>query len=237
MDWSVGQVLDTLRELKLAEKTLVIFTSDNGGTARGSNAPLRGFKGSTWEGGMRAPTIAWWPGKIPAGTSTDAITGMFDVLPTFVKLAGGKVPADRKIDGGDIWPVLAGDPGARSPHEDFYFFRGLKLEAVRSGPWKLRFASADQPAAKNAKKGDNAKKPEAVREDQLFNLDSDIGESKNVAEANPEVVKRLRALAEATKDDLGMDGIGPGCRQLGRAQNPQPLIGRDGKIREGFEPK
>ena len=88
VDWSVGQVLDTLRKLNLAEKTLVIFTSDNGGTPRAVNAPLRGFKGSTWEGGMREPTIAWWPGKIPAGTATDEITGMMDILPTFVKLAG-----------------------------------------------------------------------------------------------------------------------------------------------------
>jgi arylsulfatase A len=231
VDWSVGQVLDTVRELKLGETTLVLFTSDNGGTPRAVNAPLRGFKASTWEGGMREPTIAWWPGKIPAGTSTDEITGMFDVLPTFVKLAGGKVATDRKIDGGDIWPVLAGESGAKSPHEVFYFYRGLKLEAVRGGPWKLRFASADQPAAKNVKKQAGA------GQDQLYNLDSDIGESKNVADANPDVVKRLRALADAMKDDLGIDGIGPGVRPLGRVANPQPLIGKDGKIREGFEPK
>ncbi len=99
VDGSVGQVLDTLRELKLDRNTLVIFTSDNGGTPRAVNAPLRGFKGSTWEGGMREPTIAWWPGKIPAGTSTDAITGMIDILPTLVKLAGGEAarrPQDRR---------------------------------------------------------------------------------------------------------------------------------------------
>ncbi len=134
VDWSMGAVLDTLRELKLDRKTLVIFTSDNGGTPRAVNAPLRGFKNSTWEGGMREPTLAWWPGKIPAGTSTDAVTGMMDILPTLVKLAGGKVPADRKIDGGDLWPLLAGEPGAKSPHDLFYYYRGLKLEAVRNGP-------------------------------------------------------------------------------------------------------
>jgi arylsulfatase A len=234
VDWSVGRVLDTLRDLKLDSKTLVIFTSDNGGTPRAVNTPLRGFKGSTWEGGMREPTIAWWPGKIPAGTSSDAITGMFDVLPTFVKLAGGKVPADRKIDGGDIWPVLAGDPGAKSPHEVFYFFRGLKLEAVRSGPWKLRFASADRPAAKKQKQSG---RDDATSRDQLYNLDADIGESTSVADANPDVVKRLQSLAEAMQADLGTDGIGPGVRPLGRVANPQPLIGTDGKIRAGFEPK
>ncbi|HEY6169767.1 MAG TPA: sulfatase [Verrucomicrobiae bacterium] len=236
VDWSVGQVLDTLRELNLDAKTLVLFTSDNGGTARAVNAPLRGFKASTWEGGMREPTVAWWPGKIPAGTSTDEITGMFDVLPTLVKLAGGKVPTDRKIDGGDIWPVLAGEAGAKSPHDVFYYYRGLKLEGVRSGPWKLRFASADAAPAKNAKKGKAAKKQDAAAVDQLYNLDSDIGESKNVADANPDVIKRLRSLADAMKDDLGLDGIGPGVRPLGRVANPQPLIGRDGKIREGFAP-
>ena len=213
VDWSVGRVLETLRELKLGEKTLVIFTADNGGTPRAVNAPLRGFKNSTWEGGMREPTIAWWPGKIPAGTATDEIAGMMDLLPTLVKLGGGQMPADRKIDGGDLWPVLAGAAGAKSPHEVFYFFRGLKMEAIRSGPWKLHLAKTE-----------------------LYNLSTDLGEATNVAGANPEVVTRLQALAAATKDDLGPDGIGPGCRPLGRAENPQPLIGRDGKVRAGFEP-
>jgi arylsulfatase A len=211
VDWSVGQVLDAVRELKLDAKTLVIFTSDNGGTPRAVNTPLRGFKNSTWEGGMRVPTIAWWPGKIPAGTTTDAITGMMDVLPTLVKLAGGQVPADRKLDGGDLWPLLIGAPGAKSPHDDFLFYRGLKLEAVRSGPWKLRLLDGE-----------------------LFNLDHDLGEKSNVAAENPEVVQRLQVLAEATKDDLGVDGLGPGVRPLGKVLSPQPLISRDGKVRDGF---
>jgi arylsulfatase A len=123
VDWSVGQVLDTVRELGLSKNTLVIFTSDNGGTKRGVNTPLRGFKGSTWEGGIREPTIAWWPGKIPAGTETDAITGMMDILPTFVKLAGAQLPTDRKLDGADIWPILSGQPGAKSPHDIFYQYQ------------------------------------------------------------------------------------------------------------------
>ena len=211
VDWSVGQVLNTVRELGLSNKTMVIFTSDNGGTRRAVNTPLRGFKSSTWEGGMRVPTIAWWPGRIPAGTQTDAITGMIDVMPTLVKLAGGQLPGDRKIDGGDIWPLLAGEPSAKSPHEAFYYYRGLVLEAVRNGPWKLRLAQTE-----------------------LYNLENDIGESKNVAAMNAEVVRRLQALGERMKDDLGLDGIGPGCRALGTVSNPQPLIDHDGKIREGF---
>jgi arylsulfatase A len=209
MDWSVGQVIDAVRKLGLSEKTLIIFTSDNGGTPRAVNAPLRGFKTTTWEGGMRVPAVAWWPGKIPAGTVTNEITGMMDILPTFVKLAGGEVPADRKIDGGDIWPLLAGKSGAKSPHETFLYYRGLKLEGVRSGPWKLRLG-------------------------QLFNLDTDVSEATNVAAENPEIVQRLQALMEATKDDLGEDDYGPGVRHLGKVENPQPLIGFDGKVRDGF---
>ena len=232
VDWSVGQVLDTVRELKLSENTFVLFTSDNGGTPRAVNAPLRGFKASTWEGGMREPTIAWWPGKIPAGTSTDEICGMMDILPTLVKLAGGKAPSDRKIDGADIWPLLSGEKGAKTPHDVFYYYRGIKLEAVRSGPWKLRFASADAGAAG----GKNKKKAPAAK-DQLFNLDKDIGESTNVADANPEVVKRLHVLAEKMDSDLGVNSIGPGCRPLGRVANAEPLIHHDGTIRKGYEPK
>jgi arylsulfatase A len=153
-DWSVGKVLDAVRELGLAEKTLVIFTSDNGGTSRGLNTPLRGHKGSTLEGGMRACTLAWWPGKIKPGTSNDAITGMLDILPTFAKLAGAALPAGRKLDGMDISPLLLGEAGAGG-HDSFYYYRGLKLEAVRQGPWKLSLAK-----------------------NELFNLEKDIGEAE-----------------------------------------------------------
>jgi len=208
IDWSVGQILDTLKRLDLDSNTLVMFTSDNGGTGRAVNAPLRGFKGSTLEGGMRVPTIAWWPGKIPAGTETAAVTGMMDILPTFAKLAGGSPPADRKLDGADIWPILAGEPGAESPHDVFYYYRGFNLQAVRSGPWKLHLAR-----------------------NELYNLETDIGEGTNVAAANPDEVKRLRELADRMKDDLGLDGIGPGCRPLGKVDNAQPIIGHDGTFR------
>jgi arylsulfatase A-like enzyme len=230
VDWSVGQVLDTLRRLQLAEKTLVLFTSDNGGTQRAVNAPLRGHKASTWEGGMRVPTVAWWPGKIPAGTSSDGIAGMFDVLPTLVKLAGATLPADRKLDGADISPLLLGGPDAKSPHDVFYYFRGLTLEGVRSGPWKLRLAIAE-PGRKAA-----GAVPAKLAADQLYNLETDIGEAKNVAAENPDVTKRLRALVEAMQGDLGTKDAGPGVRELGRVAHPQPLIGRDGAIRTGFAP-
>ncbi|MBM3875519.1 MAG: sulfatase [Verrucomicrobia bacterium] len=237
VDWSVGQVVDTVRELGLGAKTLVLFTSDNGGTARGSNAPLRGFKASTWEGGMREPTIAWWPGRIPPGTSSDAIASMMDVLPTVVKLAGGAVPADRKLDGVDLWPVLSGS-AKESSRDAFFYFAGNQLQAVRSGPWKLQLIVPGQGAGAakkaNAKK-DADKQAAPPKVPRLYNLTADIGETTDVSDTNPEVVKRLMTFVEKMDSDLGRDGTGPGVRPSGRVQNPQPLIGHDGKVREGFE--
>ena len=224
VDWSVGQVLNALRESKLDTNTLVIFTSDNGGTARGLNTPLRGNKGSTWEGGIRTCTLAWWPGRIPGGTTCEAITGMFDVLPTFVSLAGAGLPAGRKLDGRNIWPLLAGEPGARG-HDDFLYFRGLVLQAVRAGAWKLHLPGA------NAIPGHKGKQPAATAAPQLYNLDEDTGEERNVAAQHPDIVARLMALAESANGDLGRQDIGPGCRALGRVQNPQPFLSLDGLVR------
>lgn len=233
MDWSVGEVLNALRAQGLSEKTLVLFTSDNGGTPRAVNRPLRGNKGSTWEGGMRVPTIAWWPGTIPAGTSADAICGMFDVLPTFAALAGVGVPAEQKIDGADIRSVLTGEPGSAAPHEVFYYFRGLELEAVRDREWKLALPVTRTNAAGKAQaKGANEEKTT-----RLYNLKTDVGESQDVAAQHPEIVARLQVLVSRVKDDLGLRDAGPGTRPLGKVAEPQPLIGFDGKVRPGFEPK
>jgi hypothetical protein len=132
-------------------------------------------------------------------------------------LAGGKVPADRKIDGVDIWPHLAGMTDAKPAHETFYCYRGLRLEAVRHGDWKLQIASPDRKPGQAG----------APFKPRLYNLKADVGESKDVAAANPEVVKKLQKLAEATKDDLGLIGFGPGCRKLGWTRVPRPLIARD----------
>ena len=234
VDWSVGQILDTIRELKLDRNTLVIFTSDNGGTPRSVNKPLRGFKGSTWEGGMRVPTIAWWPGQIPAGTSTAEITGMMDFLPTFTALAGADLPSN-KLDGSDILPLLTGNDNAKSPHEVFYYFKGLKLEAVRKGPWKLHLAVTEQQGnGKGTKKNAKQASAKSMPSQQLYNLDDDIEESSNVAEANRPVVAELLALAEAMDADLGTDGIGPGCRALGRVENAVPIINQDGTTSPAF---
>ncbi len=217
VDWSVGRILDTVRALGLAERTLVIFTSDNGGTPRSVNTPFRGHKTTTWEGGMRVPTIAWWPGKIPAGTSTDAIAAMFDLLPTFAALGGGRVPADRKIDGADLSAILTGAPGAKPPHETFYYFQGLNLQAVRHGDWKLHLPrAAAAPAPK--------KQPAEPFPLQLYDLRADPGESRNLAAARPEVVARLQALVAAMASDLGTEGIGPGARKIGQVAEPKPIL-------------
>ncbi len=215
-DWSVGQVLDKVRELKLDEKTLVIFTSDNGGTARGKNTPLRGFKASTFEGGMRGCTIAWWPGKVPAKESTDEITGMIDILPTFVSLANGKLPTDRKLDGKDITPLLLGQKDAKG-HEKYYYYRagareGGTLEAVRSGQWKLELQTG-----------------------KLYDLKKDIEESKDVAEKNEETVKLLKAYADLARADMGDGNEGPGCRPIGKAATAKPIMDQDGLLRKGFK--
>jgi arylsulfatase A len=215
VDWSVGRILDTLRENGLAERTLVIFTSDNGGTQRGVNTPLRGFKDSTFEGGIRVPTIAWWPGKIPAGTESDAITAMFDILPTLAALSGAKLPGDRKLDGVNIWPQLAALADAKPAHETFYYYHGLILNAVRHGDWKLQITRGKKVAA-----GEGFAP-------QLYNLKTDIGEKKDVAAANPEIVVQLQGLILAMKADLGLTEIGPGCRELARKPDAKPLIPHD----------
>jgi arylsulfatase A len=213
VDWSAGQVLDTLRELGLADRTLVIFTSDNGGALNhGShNEPLRGGKGSTLEGGIRVCTLAWWPGQIPAGTETAAMAGMLDLLPTLAARASASLPTDRVLDGVDLWPMLTGEG---QPRQVFHYFRGPTLEAVRQGPWKWH-----------------------VKSGELYHLERDIGEATNVAGENPAVVKELSALVAKMADDLGLEDFGAGCRPLGRYPNPQPLILHDGAIRVGFEPK
>ncbi|HJT77629.1 MAG TPA: sulfatase [Gemmataceae bacterium] len=225
VDWSVGRVLDTLRELKLEDNTLVFFTSDNGpwlqkGHDAGSAGPLRDGKGTTWEGGMREPALARWPGKIAAGSRCDAVAASLDLLPTLVKLAGGTVPTERPIDGRDIWPLLSGAMH-ESPHEALYYFLGQNLEAVRSGPWKLRLAGASDGVFVKKRPGEP---PAPAR---LYNLDADIGDKTDVAARHPDVVRRLAELADRMDADLGKTGHGPGVRPAAHVKDPQPLrLGR-----------
>ena len=224
VDWSVGRVLDTLRKLNLAQRTLVLFTSDNGPCLEqrvngGVAGPLRGGKGTTWEGGMREPTIMWWPGKIPNRSVCDAPTSEIDVLPTLVRLAGGEVPTDRKIDGKDIWPLLSGQTKI-SPHEVLYYFNEIQLEAVRSGPWKLSIVLQDSPLPKGAAE---SMKHTGLR---LYNLDTDIGEQTDVAAQHLDIVAWLQGYVKQMDADLGVNNEGPGVRPPGRVANPQPLLKR-----------
>ena len=219
IDWSTGQILATLKKLGIDKRTLVVFTSDNGASNRfgGSNGPLRGHKGSTWEGGMREPCIVWWPGYISAGKACDELATTMDLLPTFARLAGTKPPSDRIIDGKDIWPLMASKRGATSPHEAFYYYQIDQLQAVRSGKWKLHL-----PLEQKKK---NWRKPTPNVPLQLYDLQADIGETSNVADDHPEVVKRLLALAEKAQRDLGDVGReGEKQRPAGWVQDAKPQL-------------
>ena len=219
VDWSVGKVLDTLKELGLDEHTLVLFTSDNGpwtikGADGGSAGPLRGSKGSTWEGGVRVPTLARWPGKIAAGSRCDAVAGTIDILPTFVTLAGGQVPAEPVIDGRDISGLLLGRT-TESAREAHYYFSGNQLQAVRQGPWKLAVATQPETMGRGVA-------ADANRHPRLYNLDQEIGEQTDLSAQHPEVVLRLQALAEKIRAAIAGDS--PAARRPpGLVDNPRTL--------------
>jgi arylsulfatase A len=201
VDWSVGRILDTLRDLKRAENTLVLFTSDNGpwlvkGPDGGSAKPLRGGKGSTWEGGVRVPTLAWWPGRIAPQSVSDAVAGTIDVLPTLVALAGGVVPAEPVIDGRDLSPLLLGR-STESPREAHYYFAGYNLQAVRQGPWKLSLTPQPESLGQKGPAEDTKINP------RLYHLSDDIGETTNVADKHSDVVEKLQALAAKMREEIG----------------------------------
>jgi arylsulfatase A-like enzyme len=219
IDYYTGKILNTLEELDLHGHTLVIFTSDNGASDRygGSNAPLRGHKGSTWEGGMREPAICWWPGRIPAGRTCDEIAVTMDLLPTFAGLVGAPLPADRTIDGKDIWPLMSGRSGAKSPHRAFYYYQIDQLQAVRSGKWKLHLPLKPKKR--------HWGKPITDAPLGLYDLDNDIGEKNNVADQHPNVVKRLLGLAREARLELGdVKRQGRGRRPGGWVVSPEPLL-------------
>ncbi len=194
IDWSVGEILKKLKELNLNENTLVIFTTDNGPWLSekengGSALPLHGGKFETYEGGMRVPCVMRWPGKIPAGTECSEVAGTIDFLPTVATLAGSAVPGDRVIDGRDIWPIMSSAPGAHSPHEAYFYYSINTLEAVRTDKWKLR-------------------RVEGVTE--LYDLDNDMSETRNLAEENPEIVEQLSTIMEQFDRDLKANARPPG---------------------------
>ncbi|MDR1491509.1 MAG: sulfatase [Planctomycetaceae bacterium] len=226
IDWSVGQILDTIRKLNLDKKTLVIFTSDNGpwlsyGNHAGTAGKLREGKGTGFEGGVREPTIAWFPGKIPAGTQCDQLASTIDLLPTSAALIDAPLP-EQKIDGKDIRPLLFGEPNAVSPHKAFPIYYGRKLLAVRDTRWKLvlphQYRSIDgQEPGKNGTPGKYMQKQTPLA---LYDLQNDVGETTDVQAEHPDIVKRLQTEAENIIEELG-DGNqnGPGVRPAGVHKN------------------
>jgi arylsulfatase A len=230
VDWSVGQILDALRNHKLEDNTLVVFTADNGpwlnyGDHAGSAAPLREGKGTMFDGGCREPTIMWWPGTIPAGSVCEEPAMTIDILPTVAHLLGAKLP-EHKIDGKNIWPLIAGDEHAKSPHEAYYFYYGRELQAIRMGKWKLHFphdyrTMAGKPGGTG---GIPTKYSQARTGLELYDLRADVGESTNVADEHPKIVKRLQQLGEEMRDELG-DSL---TKSKGKGLRPAGKIGKVG---------
>lgn len=219
IDWSVGEILGALERLGLEDRTLVVFVSDNGAPLAhgGSNDPLGGTGYTTAEGGMRVPCIVRWPGRVPAGQSCDELSTMMDLLPTFARLAGGEPPLDRKIDGEDIWPLMAGIPEAESPHEVFYYYMVDQLQAVRQGNWKLHLELENTVGARQGQ--------DQFRPLRLIDLSEDLKEEHDLSSQHPEVVQNLLQLAERAREDLGDAGLpGPGRRRAGWVDDPTPRV-------------
>ena len=233
IDDSVGQVAAALRRLGLERETLVFFASDNGpwlsyGDHAGSAGPLREGKGTAFEGGVRVPFVARWPGRIPAGTIVREPAMTIDVLPTIARIVGAPLP-ERPIDGLDIAPLLFGEAGARSPHEALLFYYGTDLRAVRGGRYKLvlphRSQTLDGPPGSGGRPGRYRQQDVPLA---LYDLVADVGETTDVAAAHPEVVKRLLDAAEKAHEDLGdslTNRTGRGLREPGRV-GPAPAPGR-----------
>lgn len=210
VDWSVGQILASLKRNNIDDNTLVLFTSDNGpwlsyGDHAGSAGPLREGKGTMFEGGYRVPCVARWPGRIPAGSKCDELATTMDLLPTVAGLLDAPLPSDRTIDGKDIWPLLSAKPDAKSPHEVFYCYYGGELQAVRDRQYKLHLPHSYRTlAGRPAGTGGKPTRYEQQRIGQeLFDLKNDPGETKNMAAEYPEVVSRLLGVADKARADLG----------------------------------
>jgi len=209
IDWSVGTILETVKRLGLDDNTLVMFTSDNGpwlsmGANGGCALPLRDGKFTTYDGGMRVPCLVRWPGHVPAGSVCNELAATIDVLPTFAALAGAKRHSNHKIDGYDITPLLEGRPGAKTPHEAYFY----RLDVVRSGPWKLMLKGRS-----------TVKSRPAGPFPSLYNIETDVSETENLAAEHPEIVARLTRLIEAHRADIAKNK-----RPVGQAKLPRVLL-------------
>lgn len=214
IDWSVERIVYELKRLELEEKTLVIFTSDNGsrGDHGASNAPLRGNKAGTYEGGLRVPCIFYKPGTIPASTTYRGIMSNLDFYASLAALTGAEFPRDRVIDSMDMSALFRGAVETEYPRETFFYYWRDELEAVRWYDWKLHVSKCGTPAA------------------ELYNLNRDIGETQNVYHDHPDIVARLERLLEVQRQDTG-DGrlgiIGAGVRAIGKVERPRKLTSYD----------
>lgn len=209
IDWSVGQVLGAIEDIGVERNTLVVFTSDNGpwmsyGTHAGKATPLREGKGTMWEGGYREPTLMWWKGKIPAGTTCDTFCSSIDLLPTVASLVGGELP-DHKIDGHDITDLMMGEENGVSPHGSFACYYGHSLCAVRNERFKLVFPHKYRTL--NGHPGGAGGLPIGYKNQMaklaLYDLDNDIGETTDVSSMHPDVVKQLEMAAAAYRIEMG----------------------------------
>jgi len=211
VDWSVGEIMRTLKETGLDKNTIVIFTSDNGpwltfGNHAGNTAGLREGKGTSWEGGQREPCIIHWPGQIPEGTVCSNLASTMDILPTIASLAGAALPKNT-IDGVNIWPLLTQVPGANPRNELVYYYQHNSLEDVRKGQWKLVLPHRSQTyktylPGQNGHPGGYA---EVQVPEALYDLEHDPGETQDVQKLFPEVVKDLEDLADQYRNKLGDD--------------------------------
>ena len=215
IDWATGVILHELKALGLEEDTLVIFTSDNGSRCQGgggSNGKLRGTKFFTWEGVQRVPCLMQWTGHIPPGTVCRELATAMDFYPTLAQIGGAEVPQDRIIDGRSILPLMLSGGAAESPHEVFFYYMGNNLEAVRDRRWKLHVRKNDQEIQ------------------ELYNMEADPGETQNLYNANPSVVKDLSARMDACRQDIGDEANnipGRNARAIGRVNNPDTLTHLD----------
>ncbi|MFG0287532.1 MAG: sulfatase [Rhodopirellula sp. JB044] len=218
LDHSVGRVMDAVRDAGLNENTLVVLMSDNGPAVNGSAKPLSGGKYVTMEGGHRVPAIFRWPGQIPSGTVSNAMISSMDLLPLFCHFAGTPLPNDRTIDGRNISDLIRGETN-NSPHEAFYYYNGLNLQAVRKDKWKLHLPRtiADQPYWAKRAGGNHMKIHLSVKQPMLFDLDSDIAEKRNRYAQHPEVASEMMRKADQMRSEIG------GLNVVGSDQRPHHL--------------
>lgn len=213
LDWSVGEVLAALKRNGIDDNTLVIFTSDNGpwliyGNHAGSAGPLREGKFTAWDGGVRVPCIMRWPGHVPAGTTSDAALMTIDLFPTIARLAGAPLPAHR-IDGLDVWPLLAGASGATNPHAAYLFYNKqgeLHAALTGDGRWNLQLPHSYPTLSGRPGGRDGTRvKSETARVEhlELYDLRHDMGETTDVAAAHPGIVQDLLSVVERAREDMG----------------------------------